>query len=259
MSRVIWDQTGQKKYLAGCDHGVLYPQKNGAYPKGVEWSGLTGVTQNPGGAEENAIYADNIKYLGLLSAETFGCTIECLYYPDEWDQCNGEISPVSGLSIGQQRRNTFGFSWRNKVGNDTEGEDYGYMIHLAYGGKATPSDVSNETINESPNTATLSYTVTTTPINVDGKDADGKAYKPTAHVTIKSVDTPAEVLEVIDRILYGADANDEVLNKILGEDADESYSVFAKFFGEDALTKGSEPRLPLPNELIEIYKAAVVG
>lgn len=259
MSRVIWDQIGKKKYLAGCDHGVLYPQKGGAYPTGVEWSGLTGVTQNPGGAEENAIYADNIKYLGLLSAETFGCTIECLYYPDEWDQCNGETKVAPGVNIGQQRRNSFAFSWRNNVGNDTDGEDYGYMLHFAYGCKASPSDISNETVNESPDAATLSYTVTTTPVNVEGKDEEGKALKPTAHLTIKSTDVSADVLEIFEAIIYGADADSEVLKKVLGDDADESYSVFAKYFGDDALTKGTEPRLPLPNEIIDFFKAAPQG
>lgn len=231
MSRVRWDQIGEKLFQTGCDHGVLYPQSNKSYPKGYAWSGLTGVTQNPGGAEENAVYADNIKYLGLLSAETFGATVECLYYPDEWAQCNGETEVAEGVNIGQQRRNSFGFSWRTKIGNDTEGEDYGYIIHLAYGCKASPSDVSNETVNESPDVATLSYTITTTPIDVNGKGPDGKPYKPTSHITLNSTKMDPEKLAEIEAILYGTDGT--------GED------------GEG----GTEPRLPLPDEIISMLAA----
>lgn len=230
MSRVKWDQIGEKFFQTGCDQGVLYPQKEKAYPKGVGWNGLTGVTQNPGGAEENAIYADNIKYLGLLSAETFGATVECLFYPDEWNECNGEIEVVKGVTIGQQRRNSFGLSWRTKIGNDTDGEDYGYIIHVAYGCKASPSDVANETINESPDAATLSYTITTTPVTVDGKGPDGKPYKPTSHLTFNSTKIDPEKLAAIEAILYGTDGD-----------------------GEEST--GTDPRLPMPNEIFDILEA----
>lgn len=225
--KLKWDQVGEKYFQTGCDHGVLYPQKEKAYPKGVAWSGLTGVTQNPGGAEENAIYADNIKYLGLLSAETFGATIECLFYPDEWNECNGETEVAKGVTIGQQRRNSFGFSWRTKIGNDTEGEDYGYLIHLAWGCKASPSDVANETINESPDAATLSYTVTTTPVDVSGKGPDGKPYKPTAHMTLNSTKIDAAKMAEIESIIYGTN-------------------------GSGDSDTGTDPRLPFPDEIIEI-------
>lgn len=260
--RLKWDQTGERKFQTGCDHGVLYQQKDGVYPEGVSWSGLTGVTQNPGGAEENAIYADNIKYLGLLSAETFGATIECLWYPDEFSECNGETQVGIGVSIGQQRRKTFGFSWRTKIGNDTEGEDHGYMIHLAYGCKASPSDISNETINESPDAATLSYTVTTTPVNVEGKDKDGKAYKPTAHITINSTelndpDFTLDFLGIFERILYGADEDDALMEKIFtSTEENDEYYIFRKYFKESTSAVGNysvNGRLPLPDEVIDFF------
>lgn len=224
MSRIKWDQTGEKFYQTGCDQGVLYLQKNGAYPLGVGWNGLTNVTENPSGAEENALYADNIKYLGLMSAETFGATVECYFYPDEWAACNGEKELASGVIIGQQRRSSFGFSYRTKLGNDTEGEDYGYLIHLVYGCKSTPSDQTHETINESPDATTFSYTITTTPVTVSGKDSDGKPFKPTATVTINSTKVSAEALEKLEKIIYGYDGD--------GENDD-----------------GADPKLPLPDEL----------
>ena len=203
MSKIKWDQTGEKKYKTGVDHGVLYPQKNGAYPKGVAWNGLTAVNKTPSGAEDNKLYADNMQYLNLKSAETLGLTIECYMYPDEWAQCNGEAELAEGVFLGQQRRNTFGFSYRNKIGNDTEGEDYGFELNLVYGCSASPSEQSNQTINESPEASTFSYEVSTTPVNVSGTGPDGKPYKPAASITIDSTKISREMLTAIEEILYG--------------------------------------------------------
>lgn len=227
MSRLIWDQTGEKFFETGCDHGVLYPQKNGLYPLGVVWNGLTSVDESPSGAEDNAIYADNIKYLNLKSAEEYGMTINCYYYPDEWKKCNGETEAADGITLGQQRRNTFGFSYRTKKGNDTDGEDHGYVLHLVYGCSASPSDMTHETINDSPDAVEMSYEVTTTPVGVTGKDEDGKDYRPVSTITIDSTKTNADALSAFEDILYGKD----------GE-------------GDSAIVA----RLPLPDEVISFFK-----
>lgn len=224
--KIKWDQVGERTYETGCDHGVLYKQMNGAYPKGVAWNGLTNVTESPSGAEPTALYADNMKYLNLMSAEEYGATIECYTYPEEWSECNGEAEIATGVTIGQQTRKNFGFSYRSKIGSDTEGEDYGYKIHLIYNGLASPSEQSHGTVNDSPEAVTFSYTVTTTAIPVDGKTADGKEYKATACVTIDSTKVDAEKLAALEKILYGED-------------------------GED----GADPRLPLPNEIMQIFAA----
>lgn len=223
MAKIKWDTIGQRFYKTGVDHGVLYPQKNGAYPKGVAWNGLTNVTISPSGAEDNPQYADNIKYLNLKSAEDLGATIECLMYPDEWKECNGETELVGGVTIGQQRRNTFGFSYRTKIGNDTEGEDFGYEIHLLYGCSASPSEQSNATINESPETATFSYTLSTTPVDVSGVGEDGKPFKPTAHLVFDSTKMDRDTMVKVEEILYGKNG------------ASESDT-------------GTDGRLPLPDE-----------
>lgn len=237
MAKIKWDQIGERYYETGVDHGVLYPQKDGGYPKGVAWNGLVTVTESPQGAEDNPLYADNMKYLNLKSAEEFNATIECFTYPDEWDACNGESELVKGVKLGQQRRNTFGFSYRTKVGNDTEGEDYGFKIHLIYGASASPSEKSYGTVNDSPEAITFSYEVTTTPVDVSGKDANGKPFKPVSSVTIDSRDFQTEAekekLAKIEEILYGTDATGAALE-------------------DDVTTTGSDPRLPLPDEIKQI-------
>lgn len=230
MSRIKWDQIGERFYKTGVDRGVLYPQKDGAYPKAVPWSGLTNVTKSPSGAEDNALYADNMKYLNLKSAEELGLTIECYMYPDEWAQCNGEVDLVEGVRLGQQYRNTFGFSWRNMIGNDTEGETHGYEINLVYGCSASPSEQASATINDSPEAATFSYTVTTTPIPVSGLDSNGKAFKPVASITIDSTKIDPEKLVALEKILYGDD-------------------------GDGTEGSGTDGRLPLPDELKTILAA----
>lgn len=213
MSKLIWDATGERLYETGVRQGVLYPMEGGVYPKGVAWNGLTAVTESPSGAESTPLYADDIKYLNLISAEEFGATIEAYTYPDEFAECNGEKELAPGITIGQQPRKTFGMSYRTVLGNDVDNENYGYKLHLIYGAVAAPSEKAYATINDSPEAITLSWEVTTTPVAVKGA-------KPTASLTIDSTKIDAEKLAALEAILYGSD--------------DE------------------EARLPLPDEIAEI-------
>lgn len=197
MAVLTWDATGSRLYETGVDHGVLYLlNSQGAYANGVAWNGLTAVTESPSGAEANPQYADNIKYLNLLSAEEFGCTIEAFTYPDAFAQCDGTASPSAGVSIGQQTRKTFGFAYRTKLGNDLEGSDHGYKLHLIYGALAAPSEKAYATVNDSPEALTFSWEVTTTPVDVPG-------YKPTAQLTIDSTKVDALALADLEELLYG--------------------------------------------------------
>lgn len=267
MGRIRWDQIGEKKYKTGVDHGVLYPQKNGAYPKGYAWNGLTTVTKTPSGAEDNKLYADNIPYLNLKSAETLGLTIECYTYPDVWGECNGESPIAEGVYLGQQRRNTFGFSYRNKLGNDTEGEDYGFEINLIYGCSSAPSEQSNTTINDSPEAATFSYEVSTTPIDISGVGPNGKPYKPVASITIDSTKVSKEKLTKLEEILYGKDGT---FTAVPEGTLVPSKTYYELINGEYVITKDTDPyvsgktyyeatsepvdgRLPMPNEIKELF------
>ena len=204
MSKIIWDAIGEHKYETGIDHGVLYPinESTNQYDNGVAWNGLTSVSETPSGAESNAQYADNIKYLDLLSAETFGATIACFTYPPEWEECDGSVSPLEGVQVYQQARKTFGLSYRTKIGNDLN-PDAGYKLHLVYGAKATPSERAYNTVNESPEALNFSYTISTTPVDVPG-------YKPTALLTIDSTkyttDAAKARLAALEAILYGTDS-----------------------------------------------------
>lgn len=214
MSKLAWDVVGERLYETGVDRGVLYPQDStGAYPKGVAWNGLSAVTESPSGAEATAIYADNIKYLNLMSAEELGGTIEAYMYPDEFAQCDGSASLATGVMIGQQPRKAFGLSYRTIIGNDVANNDYGYKLHLVYGALASPSEKNYATVNDSPEATTLSWEFTTTPIAVDG-------FKPTASITIDSTKVDAEKLKALEDILYG--------------------------------TEEEEARLPLPAEIITL-------
>lgn len=178
--KLEWDKDGERLFETGVDRGVLFVQDTtGAYPKGEAWNGLTGVTESPSGAEPTAMWADNMKYAELMSAEEFKATIEAYMYPDGFAACNGETSPVKGVTINQQKRKKFGFSYRSLIGSDTEGEDHGYIIHLVYGCLAAPSEKSRKTVNDSPEAITMSWEVSTTPVKVTGA-------KPTAHLTINS-------------------------------------------------------------------------
>lgn len=199
MAKLEWDKTGERLYETGTDRGVLYVASNGTYPTGVAWNGLTGVDENPSGAEANAQYADNIKYLELRSAEDFGATVTAYTYPDEFEQCDGSAEPTTGMYIGQQARKMFGMSYRTKIGNDVDGDEHGYYLHLIYGATASPSQRSYKTINDSPEPIEFSWEVTTTPVNITG-------YKPVAHVRINSTKADSEKLAFLESVLYGTDA-----------------------------------------------------
>lgn len=216
MAKLTWDNTGERYYETGVKNGVLYPTTAGAYTKGVAWNGLTAVTESPSGAEATPLYADDIKYLNLISNEEFGATIEAYTYPDEFAECDGSASVATGVYIGQQPRKTFGLCYRTAVGNDVEGSDLGYKLHLIYNALAAPSEKSYASINDSPEAITFSWEVTTTPVAVTN-------HKPTACITIDSTKCNAEKLAALEAILYGSDTE-----------------------------SGSEARLPLPDEVIEL-------
>lgn len=197
MPKLIWDESGKKTYETGVDRGVLYLQDaNGAYPTGVAWNGLVSITESPSGAEANPQYADNIKYLNLMSAEDFGATIEAFTYPNEFAQCDGSAELETGVMIGQQARKPFGLCYRTILGNDTEGEAHGYKLHLIYGAMATPSEKAYSSINDSPEAITFSWEVATTPVPVAG-------FKPTASLVIDSTKADAAKLTALELILYG--------------------------------------------------------
>ena len=223
-NKIVWDKTGERFYETGVDRGVLYVQDNGTYPKGVAWNGLTNITESPTGAEPTALYADNIKYLNLMSAEEFEARIEAYTYPDEFEECDGAVELAPGVRAGQQPRKSFGLSYRTKLGNDLEGEDYGYKIHLIYGGKASPSDKGYESINDTPDAITFSWDVTTTPVPVAG-------FKPTATLVIDSTKVPEAKLKALEEVLYGKAA-------VEGETPSDAV----------------EARLPLPDEVLTIIQ-----
>lgn len=218
MSKLIWDQSGKRLYETGVDHGVLYPiQTGGVYSKGVAWNGLTAVTESPSGADVNDIYADNMKYLGLVGAEKFGATVEAYTYPDEFAECDGSVELVKGATIGQQNRKVFGMVYRTVIGNDVDGNEHGYKLHLIYGATAAPSEKAYNTINEDPEAITFSWELSTTPVNVTG-------HKPTASLTIDSTKADPTKLAELEKILFG-----------------------------DTET---EPRLPLPDEIAQLLNVA---
>lgn len=205
MSKLTWDQTGERLYETGVKMGVLYPQaEGGTYPKGVAWNGLTAVTESPSGAEATALYADDIKYLNLMSAEDFGATVEAYTYPDEFGACDGSADIAPGVTIGQQKRQAFGLCYRTAIGNDVDGSDHGYKIHIIYGAMAAPSERAYATINDSPEAITFSWELTTTPVSVTG-------FKPTAHLEINSLKVDAEKLAALEAILYGSEEKEASL------------------------------------------------
>ena len=202
---LVWDKTGEKIYETGVSNVALYVQVNGTYPKGVAWNGVTAITESPSGAESNPIYADNIKYGNLLSAEELGATIEAYTYPDEFAVCDGSAELMTGVTIGQQKRSSFGLSWKSLIGNDTDGTDFGYKIKLMYGCMAAPSERANNTVNESPEAMTMSWEISTTPVAV-------KDHKPTALVTIDSTaftepDAKSK-LAAFEKVIWGSDTAD---------------------------------------------------
>lgn len=217
MTKIVWDETGSRFYETGVKFGVLYPQDaQGKYPKGVAWNGLTAVNESPSGADATDLYADDDVYATLRAKEKFGATIEAYTYPDEFAICDGSAEISAGITIGQQARKAFGLCYRTAVGNDIEGQDHGYKIHLIYGATASPSSKNYSTVNESPEAITFSWEVTTTPVNVTG-------HKPTATLTIDSRKVAPESLTKIEQLLYGTDQKeaqlptpDEILALIAG-------------------------------------------
>ena len=219
MSKLIWDEDEKRTYETGVSKGVLYPvQDDGKYSLGVAWNGLTAVTESPSGAEATPMYADNIKYLNLISAEEFGATVEAYTYPQEFEACDGSAEIQPGVCIGQQDRKKFGMAYRTVLGNNEKGNSYGYKVHLIYGATAAPSEKAYNTINDSPEVITFSWELSTTPVSVENM-------KPTASVTIDSTKVPKEKLEILEAILYGSESEN--------------------------------PRLPLPDEIAEIFKEEI--
>lgn len=219
MAKLVWDKTGERFYETGVKNGVLYVYDTAkkAYGTGVAWNGLTAVTESPSGAEATALYADDIKYLNLLSTEEFGATIEAYTYPDEFAECDGSATLSEGVFIGQQKRKTFGMAYKTTLGNDTDGNDYAYKLHIIYGALAAPSEKAYATINDSPEAITFSWEVTTTPVEVTG-------HKPTASITIDSTKADKTKLEALEKKLFG-----------------------------DAET---EPTLPTPDEIATLFSTA---
>lgn len=220
MAKLVWDKTGDRLYETGVKNGVLYIPTAGVYSKGVAWNGLTAVTESPSGAEATALYADDTKYLSLMSTEEFGATIEAYTYPDEFAACDGSAELADGVMIGQQKRSTFGLCYKTTIGNDTEGNDHGYKLHIIYGAMAKPSERAYASINDSPEAITFSWEITTTPVNVTGA-------KPTASLVIDSTKADPSKLAALEDVLYGKD-------------------------GEPS----NEPRLPLPDEIKSLMTAA---
>ena len=259
--KIEWDKTGQRYYETGLDHGVLYPQNTtGLYPKGVPWNGLTNVTESPEGAEATDLYADNIKYGSLRSAETFGGTIEAYTYPEEFNQCDGNVSVAEGVYIGQQSRTSFGFVYRTQVGNDTSSED-GYKLHLVYGATASPSEKTRDTINDSPEATTFSWEFDTTPVNVTG-------HKPTATLEIDSRKCSPKKLTALEKILFGGDptvlesepedwaTNWKDYYRKTGNTYVPIADTSAPSWSADTFYEDSNAaRLPLPDEVIQIMSA----
>lgn len=220
MPKLNWDLSGERLYETGVSQGVLYPQVNGKYPKGVAWNGLSSVTESPSGAEPTPIWADNMKYLNLMSVEEFGASVEAYMYPEEFEPCQGNVVVVDGVTIGQQEHQPFGMSYKTIVGNDTAGNKYGYKLHLIYGAVAAPAEKNHSTVNDSPEPMTMSWDLSTTAVAVPG-------YDPTSSLTIDSTKVDAAVLKAVEDALYG--------------------------------TETEEAHLPLPDELFALMTAAATA
>lgn len=220
MTRITWDKVGERYYENGVDHGVLYVAQNGEYPSGVPWNGLTSISENPSGAEATPQYADNIKYLNLVSAEEFGATVNAFTYPPEFGECDGTAEPVPGVFVGQQNRKTFGLAYRTNIGNDVDGQNHGYKLHLVYGALAAPSAKDRNTVNDTPEAIEFSWELSTTPVEMPND------LKPSATLTLDSRFIPSAKLKDLEDILYG--------------------------------TVGTDPRLPLPGEIIAFLAGTTV-
>lgn len=220
MSKMVWDQLGEKRYETGVEQVALFPQVAGTYPKGVAWNGVTALNITPSGAEPTPLYANDRKYLTLMSVEELGGTIEAYTYPDEWAECDGSAAVVAGVYLGQQPRKAFGLAAKTIIGNDTELNKFGYKLHLIYGGLASPAEQENATINDSPEAKTMSWEFSTTPVPVDG-------YESTSYMYVDSTAVDAEKLKALEAVIYGSD--------------------------------DIEPRLPLPSEVLELLGANAAG
>lgn len=268
MSKLIWDEVGERLYETGVKNGTLYKMaSNGAYTMGVPWNGLISVSESPEGAEATALYADDIKYLNLMSNEEFKATIEAYTYPDEFAECDGSASIADGVFIGQQTRTKFGLAYKTTLGNDVDGNNYGYKLHLIYGALASPSEKSYSTINDSPEAITFSWEVSTTPVSVE---VEGGNFKPTACVTIDSTKTDSAKLAALEEILFGKD------NTLLKTEPSDWNTNFKNYFTKNSEGKfvaisessapsfeegkfydaGIEARLPLPGEVASIMGLA---
>lgn len=276
MAKLLWDQTAEHFYETGNDRAVVYPYNNTnkAYDKGYAWNGITGVTESPSGADETAIYADNIKYLSLRAAEEFGMTVTAYTYPDEFAEMDGSAFPTKGVRIYQQARKTFGFSYRSIIGNDTESNDHGYMLHLIYGLTASPSERSYSTVNDSPEAIEFSWEMTGVPVAITG-------YKNSCLLTVKSTDfvTPEEQakLKALEDILWGTDAGDvyTAVTPVGSENpttegwyeksgntyvlsADTTVDAQKTYYSKTTVT-ATDARLPLPDEVISLLSSNIGG
>ena len=230
MAKLKWDEDGKRLYETGVDNVVLFVKKNGTYPKGVAWNGVTGISESPSGGDSNKIYADNIEYLNLISKEEFGASITAYQSPEEFDVCDGSVEVAPGVNFGQQTRAEFGLCYRTLIGNDEKDTDYGYKLHIIYGAKASPSQRDHSTVNDSPEATELSWDVTTTPAKIlTHKKEDGSELKPIAHLTIDSTKANAAKLTALLNVLYGTDADPE-----------------------DPQSVGTDSYLPLPDDLIDM-------
>lgn len=274
MSKIVWDQVGQHLYETGTDRGVVYPaDSNGAYPKGYGWNGLTGYTESPSGADETALYADNIKYLSLRSAEEFGATITAYSYPDEFARLDGSASPTAGVTLYQQARSSFGLCVRTLIGNDIETNDHGYKLHLVYGLTASPSERAYSTVNDSPEAIEFSWELKSIPVTVAN-------YKPTSVITIDSTKVDARKLAALEDILYGVDAGETryVATTDTTVDSEKTYYEYnestkaytavtpvgtenpaTECWYEATTTTAADARLPLPNEVISLMTPSQAG
>lgn len=208
MARLEWDKTGERQYETGVDHVVLYVSDNGLYPKGVAWNGVTAINESPSGAEPSPLYADNIKYLNMISAEELSVSLEAYSSPEEFDECDGSKSAVEGVTVGQQDRKMFGLAFRTIIGNDVDNNNHGYALHLIYGCLAAPSEKAHATVNDSPEPATLSWEISTTPVNVN---VEGMTFKPTASLEINSLKANKDKLAALETVLFGSEQEDAKL------------------------------------------------
>lgn len=223
MSKLVWDTVGERIYETGIKKCVLFPLSDaGQYDKGVAWSGITAITESPSGAESNPFYADDIKFLDIRSAEEFGGTIEAYMYPDEFMECNGAAELAPGVTVGQQKRKTFGLCYRTIIGNDLKGDDYGYKLHFVYGAVVAPSESAYSSVSDSPEPTTMSWEFTTTPVAIEG-------FKPSAHLEISSITADPTKLAALEEIIYGKDEGE------------------------------TNPRLPLPDEIMTLMKTDEVS